>query len=153
MTACSPVVVKVQQQTVVRVEQIAPIPVKIVYGGSNGSEDIIQKITDQAIGGHRVVKATSSTNIDYANNTDLNDSTQILGLTLGAAGSGEKIIIRTWGEVTEPSWSWSPGWIWLGINGLLTQTPPQSPALFSMVIGQALSATTMRVLLLTPITL
>ena len=90
---------------------------------------------------------------DYADNSVLNDSTQILGLTLGAASGGEKVLIRTWGEVEEPTWNWTEGWVWLDHNGLLTQTPPVSPSAFNMIIGQALSPTLMRVLLLSPITL
>jgi len=144
MSACEPIIVVVKEQTV---KVIDPC------GAYTNSEDVITKLAATDIGGHRVVKAISATHVDYADNSVLNDSTQILGLTLGAASGGEKVLIRTWGEVEEPTWNWTEGWVWLDHNGLLTQTPPVSPSAFNMIIGQALSPTLMRVLLLSPITL
>ena len=146
MTAncCPAIVVQVKENTVIQYQD---------GFNYNNSEDVIQKIASVAIGGHRVVKAISATAVDYADNSVLNDSTQVLGLTINAANAGEPILIRTWGEIEEPTWNWSQGWVWLDHNGLLTQTPPTLPSTFSMIIGQALSATVMRVLLLNPITL
>ena len=143
--SCEPTVVVVKERTV-----------KVIAQGClnyTNSEDVITKIANSNLGGHRVVKAVSATHVDYADNSFLNDSTQILGLTLGSANATENVIIRTWGEVTEVSWNWTQGWVWLDHNGLLTQTPPTLPSAFAMIIGQALSPTVMRVLLLSPITL
>ena len=142
--SCEPTVIVVKEQTI---KVIDPC------GAYTNSEDVISKLASTDIGGHRVVKSVSATHVDYADNSVLNDSTQVLGLTLSSASGGDRVLIRTWGEVSESSWSWTEGWVWLDHNGLLTQTPPTTPSAFSMIIGQALSATTMRVLLLSPITL
>lgn len=106
---------------------------------------------DQALGGHRVVKATA-TGFDYADSTVLSDAQAVVGITGGAASASSEVTVITSGKVTEPSWSWTVGQnVYLSTNGLMTQTAPSSG--FLIVIGKALSATTLLISINTPITL
>ena len=87
----------------------------------------------------RVVYA-SAAGIDLADKDTLTVQDKILGLTLtSAAGAGESVTILGEGYSVDPSYSFSPGAIWLGNSGLLTQTPPTSGLWIQL--GVALSAT------------
>ena len=55
------------------------------------------------------------------------------------------------GAIDEPSWSFSPGPVFLGLNGALVQAPPASG--FVLQIGTALSATRLVVERFSPIIL
>lgn len=63
----------------------------------------------------------------------------ILGVTLTAADKDELLNVQRSGAIDESSWSWTPGPIWLGASGGLTQDPPVSG--FDMLVGAAVSAT------------
>jgi hypothetical protein len=51
--------------------------------------------------------------------------------------------VIVYGALAEPSWSWIPGGsLYLGTGGVITQSPPVSPAaLFSARIGVATGTT------------
>lgn len=63
----------------------------------------------------------------------------LLGITLNAGMAGTEAEIRRLGIIDNNSWSWSPGRIWLGPSGTLTQTPPDGG--FDALIGTAVSPT------------
>ena len=108
-------------------------------------------VTTSSIGGHRVV-VLNGADLAYASNTDLTHANKILGVTLNAGNSGDTISIVNNGEVIEPTWNWTSNLpIFLGTNGLLTQTPPANPAVFSQIIGFPTNATTMFVHLREPL--
>jgi len=107
--------------------------------GSDGV--IITRIAAQALGGHRLVYASSATGCNYADNTVYAQRFAILGLTIGAAAIGAEVSILSFGMITELSWVWTPGPLYLGIDGLITQTPPVAPAAFLLVVGAAVDAT------------
>jgi hypothetical protein len=89
----------------------------------------------------------------YADNTVLSKVNSVLGVTTGAAINGANIQFVRQGTITEPSWSFTPdGLVFLGANGLLTQVPPAAPA-FLVVIGCALTATSLRVNIQPPLIL
>lgn len=94
-----------------------------------------------ALGGHRVVTATGTGSLTYASNDTAGHLEVPLWLTLGAIAAGATGTVLAFGPVSEPSWAWTPGPLYLGTNGLLTQTPPSSPALFSVQVGYATSPT------------
>jgi len=64
---------------------------------------------------------------------------QALGVTLTAADTGDLINVQRSGALDESSWSWTPGPVWLGAGGNLTQTPPSGG--FDLMIGAAVSPT------------
>lgn len=79
-----------------------------------------------ALSGHRAVVATTM-GAAYADPTNPAHQDAVVGITTGAALVGETATIQAVGEMTEPSWSWTPGLpIFVGAGGTLTHTPPSS---------------------------
>lgn len=96
-----------------------------------------------ALSGHRAVTPLPDGTVDYASNTDPAHTHAPIWITLGAIGAGEQGPVLAYGSLTEPSWSWVPGPLYLGAGGLITQTPPTAPAaVFLASIGAAISTTT-----------
>jgi hypothetical protein len=111
--------------------------------GVPGTQATIQKTAAVAVGGHRAVILNSSDQVDYADVSVLAHRDVLFGITLGAVSVGALADVQVSGEITEPSWSWAPQQpIFLGLTGLLTQTPLiGSPALFRRIIAFAVDAT------------
>ena len=104
------------------------------------------------LSGQRVVVLDESRNAIYADNTVASHALTIFGLTKGAALLGEQVEILRNVEVTEPTWNWMSGMpIYLGTNGLMTQTAPTSPALFSLCVGFATATNRMLIQIGSPI--
>lgn len=104
--------------------------------GPPGGTVIIQTAV-VAISGHRVVRAVVG-GVDYATNADAQHADAILGVTVNAADSGEEIRIQASGEITDPSWSFEIGPVFVGAGGLLVQPVP-SGAAFIRQIAQAIA--------------
>lgn len=75
------------------------------------------------ISGHRAIVSTG-TGARYPDASVSADGDLIVGISTNAAVDGDEVIVRTNGEITEPSWNWTPGPIFAGNGGVLTQTPP-----------------------------
>lgn len=83
----------------------------------------LERIAGSAISGHRMVASDGTTGVQYAGSNFLDRIP--IGLTLNAAGVGDPLVIKMYGEVTEPSWSWDVALpVYMGEDGVLTQTPP-----------------------------
>lgn len=110
-------------------------------------------IAGETLSGHKAVILSGVNTVSYAHNQTLSHSHRVIGVTRGAATSGGDIFVARSGEdITEGSWNWSAGSvIYVGANGALTQTPPTSPAVFSLIIGYAVTATSMHVQVREPI--
>jgi hypothetical protein len=110
---------------------------------SVGGYETLDMIAGQTLSGHRLV-TVSGGEVVYASRDDLSTFQGVLGLTLGAADEGEIVQVRTGGEITEPSWSWTSGAdIYLDTSGQLTQTvPPDEPNTYFLRVGVAINATT-----------
>lgn len=81
---------------------------------------------------------------DIADKDTTSQQEKILGVTItSAAGSGEEVSVVTEGKIDDPSFSFTPGPIWLGNSGVLTQTRPTTGLLVQ--IGVAISATLINV--------
>ena len=74
------------------------------------------------LGGHRVVYF-SEAGIVYASASFL-DAQALLGVTLHAALSGASVLVRLFGSLSDPSWNWYSGPVYLGENGHITQIVP-----------------------------
>lgn len=110
-----------------------------VPGEASGGENILLT-AGPAIGGHRIVLVDGLLAAGYASKDDLTHIGRVYGVTLNAAGAGEPVTVRTRGAIEELSWAWTPlAPVFLGVNGLLTQTVPTSG--FQQVIGVAITAT------------
>jgi hypothetical protein len=75
----------------------------------------------------------------------------LLGITLTAAPAGEPVNVQRSGVIEDTGWSWTPGRVWLGLDGRLTQTPPVDG--YDVLIGAATSATSITLNLTDPIEL
>ncbi len=109
--------------------------------GSAGNS-IVNYPASIIIGGHRIVILNDLEKVEYADSTILSHANRIVGMSTGAAVTDANVTIQTYGEISEPSWNWilnTP--IWLGVNGLMTQTPPTVG--FSLIIGFPISSTKM----------
>ncbi len=79
-------------------------------------------IAGETLSGHMVVTMSAAKQVVKAN-TDI--IMAIAGITANAALQGSPVTIYRPGLITEPSWSWIPGQpVYMGTNGVLTQTPP-----------------------------
>ena len=121
----------------------------------SGSQTALEGIAGDTLGGQRAVYLDSAGLYQYASNTVLEDSLRTIGITLNAAAVDEVIAVQTFGQIEEPSWSWDLDLpIYLGANGILTQTPPVGPsALFQRILGFPLSSTSMFLSMREPIVL
>lgn len=120
--------------------------------GVGGNATDVVYPAGEAIGGHRCVVVGSDGKVYYASQQELTHMNKVLGITTGAVAMGANATIRAFGEMTEPSWNWTldkP--IFLGLNGLLTQTPPTTG--FSLIIAFPTSATKIFVEIKDPILL
>lgn len=99
--------------------------------------------------------ASIAADVVYADATQPTHMGKLMGLTLNAASPGGTVEIRSDGEVTEPSWTWTPDQpVYLGTNGLLTQTVPNAgTAYFLQKVGFAVAATRLFLTIDPPITL
>lgn len=95
-----------------------------------------------ALSGHRAVTPRADGTLEYASNTTPGHVHAPVWITTGAAAQGSPVDVVAYGALTEPSWSWAPGPLYLGAAGVLTQAPPTAPgALFLGHIGYATGAT------------
>lgn len=92
-----------------------------------------------ALSGHMAVRAIGDGSVLYASADQPAQAGTVLGITNGAAQAGAQIGVVTEGPIDEPSWTWSPGPVWLGLNGALTQSVPMSGMVVR--VGLALSPT------------
>lgn len=96
------------------------------------------------LSGHRVVTPQADGQLNYASNDNAAHLAAPLWITVGAASPGASVDVLLFGLMIEPSWSWTPGPVYLGTNGVLTQTPPAAPgAVFIVQVGTATSPTSL----------
>lgn len=120
----------------VNMSEMSPV-VKTTIDGINASYTALVDL-----GGQRAVVAVDGTYITYADKDTLTHEGNVIGITTGAIATGDKGVIHRDLNMTEPSWTWTPlQTIFLGNNGLLTQTVPTTG--FILSLGQALSSTVM----------
>lgn len=65
----------------------------------------------------------------------------VIGISTTAGNTGENITIKTSGQLTDANWSWTKGSIYLGANGVLTQTAPSNGSIV-VHVAKAITATT-----------
>lgn len=92
--------------------------------------------------GHRAVTIDADGKVIYVSADDLTHANRVLGITLEAVTVVDAPIkIVQSGSVTEPSWAFNTGPVYVGTNGQLTQN--LSGLLFVQQVGVAVSATTL----------
>jgi len=122
--------------------------------GDQGEPGLAGHVNDEypageILSGHRMV-IVQNDQVFYADNSVAGHAFQVFGMTTGAVVQGAYPIIQTYGVIEEPSWNWDTSLpIWLGLTGLLQQTPPSSG--FSLIIGFPVSPTSMFINIREPI--
>ena len=137
---------------VIAAGQQGPAGIPGIPGPAGGTA--MQFTATSAIGGHRVLSLNAANELIYASSDDLGTAHKIVGLSLNAASPGGTVSVMRSGEVEEPSWNWVTTLpVYLGANGLLTQTPPVVPAAFSLIVGFPTSTTGLFISVREPITI
>ena len=112
--------------------------------GEAGDLIVTDHLAGEALGGHRGVIVGNDNRLYYADQSNPIHFNRVLGITTGAVEENDPAIVRVGGIMAEPSWAWDLGkFIYLGENGLLTQTPPGTGFLLEM--GWPVNPTSMMV--------
>lgn len=115
-----------------------------VISSVGGSSDTVEVTVTagSSLSGHTVIYIDSSGLAQNPDITILSEGEGVIGITTGAIAPAATGPIVISGEVTEPSWTWTPGGpIWATNAGALSQTPPVGKWLLQM--GVATAATKM----------
>lgn len=91
------------------------------------------------LSGHRAVVMVPGIGMRYADPLSDDDAGAQVGLLLQATSPGNVGNVQFSGLVEEPSWNWNYGPIFLGLNGVLTQTPISHG--WILVIARAIAPT------------
>lgn len=116
----------------------------------NGNTSFINITPSVPVGGHRIIVGLS-TGYELADNTNLDHFGKVLGITTSATNGVNSTNLITGNYLTEQSWSFALGNIFVGTNGMLTQTVPTVG--FIQQIATAISPTEIIVNIKPPIKL
>jgi hypothetical protein len=111
-----------------------PQPIAAVIGPPGPGALPFACIAGEAIGGHRAVTIGADGKAYLASPIEA-QAQAVFGLSTAAAAVGTGITIQTSGLLSEPSWTWTPGPVWLGAAGVLTQLLPTGGA--AVLVGTA----------------
>ena len=125
--------VHVDEQVVVVSERGTP--------GAPGASGIVTAIAGETIHAQRAVRVADGV-LYHPDTSNTAHAPSVIGIALQSVATGEACTVRTAGTVTEPSWSWSPGFVFCGDDGQLTQAPGSG---WLLVIGRAINPTTLDV--------
>lgn len=146
----SVLVEQVQETEIVELGQQGP-PGRQGPPGPAG-DAITVKVGPQAISGHSVVACNAQGELIAADATNPAHRGTVLGVVADAYSPGDDAVVQTGFVLEHTGWSWAPGPVLVGLAGQLAQALPPG-ALFSQVIGEALSATRVLIDINPPITL
>lgn len=94
--------------------------------GEPGAPGDVQSVEcGEAISALRVIAIINGEGF-LANHDDTAHAGRVAGLTLTAANQGATTSVRMFGRVTDASWNWTAAELFVGLNGMLTQTPPST---------------------------
>lgn len=84
--------------------------------------------------GHRAIAVDAAGRAVHADAATLSHALATVGITEQSAVEGDTIQITSTGPITHSGWSWTPGPVLLGLDGVLTQTRPAG-ALYALPVG------------------
>ena len=146
----SVLVEQVQETEIVELGQQGP-PGRQGPPGPAG-DAISVKVGPLPISGHSVVACNSMGELIAADATNPAHRGAVLGVVADAYSPGDDAVVQTGFVLEHSGWAWAPGPVLVGLAGQLAQALPPG-ALFSQVIGEALSATRVLIDINPPITL
>jgi hypothetical protein len=105
--------------------------------GTSGGETFIAPC-GEIVAVNRVVKVVNG--LVYLAQPTLANAKLAIGVSMNNVGQiGDLITVRTDGKWLDSGWAWSPGSIYWGAGGILTQVVPTSGPVLE--VGRAISAT------------
>ena len=119
----------------------------LVVNTGSAIPNVLRQVATRDIGGLRVLFADQS----YADQSDSNSYSKVIGITKGAVVTGEWIDIITSSELIGFTGLIPNKIIYLGLNGLVTQTVPSTG--YIQQLGVALTSTSILVNISLPILL
>ncbi len=133
--------INVRQDTVsVDIKQY-DVVLDIVSGGIVPAAIDTTLVASTSLSALRCITTDSSGLAKYATPDTLANSV-VIGISTTSATSGQNITIKTSGQITDASWNWTKGAIYLGANGALTQTAPTGGSII-VHVAKAITATTL----------
>lgn len=121
-----------------------------IQGPAGGTTTIT--VGGAPLSGHSAVAVDASGLLVEADCTNPAHLGAVLGLLTNAYSPGDQAVVQTAFTVEHVGWTWTPGPVFVGTSGQLTQSLPGG-ATFSQVVAHALSATLVLVDVQPPITL
>ena len=103
------------------------------------------------LSGHSAVAVDAGGLLIKADCTNTSHQGAVLGLLAGAYSPGDEAVVQTAFTLEHTGWAWTPGPVFVGVAGQLTQSLPVG-AVFSQTVAHALSATRVLVDVQPPIT-
>lgn len=100
------------------------------------------------LSGHRAIRVAAG--LAYVcDGSNASHVGRAIGISTGAATAGDDVSVQTAGILTESSWSWTDGPVYVGASGVLTQS--FAGLAYVHQIGMAVSATQIDINPLSPI--
>lgn len=135
---------------VVAVAEQGPRGIQGIQGPAGGTTTVTVGATP--LSGHSAVAVDAAGLLIQADCTNPAHRGAVLGLLANAYSPGEQAVVQTAFTLEHSGWTWSPGPVFVGTAGQLTQTLPVG-AVFSQVVAHALSPTLVLVDVQPPITI
>jgi hypothetical protein len=133
--------INVRQDTVsVDIKQY-DVVLDIVSGGIVPAAIDTTLVASTSLSALRCITTDGSGLAKYATPDSLANAV-VIGISTTAASTGQNITIKTSGQITDASWNWTKGAIYLGANGVLTQTAPTGGSII-VHVAKAITATTL----------
>lgn len=135
---------------VVAVAEQGPRGIQGIQGPAGGTTTVTVGATP--LSGHSAVAVDAAGLLIQADCTNPAHRGAVLGLLANAYSPGDQAVVQTAFTLEHSGWTWSPGPVFVGTAGQLTQALPVG-AVFSQVVAHALSPTLVLVDVQPPITI
>lgn len=125
----------------VRAQRELPADMGVLLAGKPGTGGTTQVVrqTSGALSALRVVWEDELGVVRPLDASDAGHIDLVCGLTLTGASGPADVTVQRSGPVDDAAWAWTPGRVWLGAGGALTQVVPAAG--FDLVVGFAVSPT------------
>lgn len=141
---------EVEVVSIVAVAEQGPRGIQGIQGLAGGTTTVTVGATP--LSGHSAVAVDAAGLLIQADCTNPAHRGAVLGLLANAYSPGDQAVVQTAFTLEHSGWTWSPGPVFVGTAGQLTQTLPVG-AVFSQVVAHALSPTLVLVDVQPPITI
>lgn len=141
---------EVEVVSIVAVAEQGPRGIQGIQGPAGGTTTVTVGATP--LSGHSAVAVDAAGLLIQADCTNPAHRGAVLGLLANAYSPGDQAVVQTAFTLEHSGWTWSPGPVFVGTAGQLTQTLPVG-AVFSQVVAHALSPTLVLVDVQPPITI